>query len=84
MLEPVLIPPPAPSFTLSPALGLLPDEEFASVERCVASLSGKLAGVIVTDVRTRRRHRIVVLETALGPMVISERIESTTDIRAAA
>ena len=84
MLLAVLIPPPAPLFTLSPALTELPAEDLASVERCVASLSGKLAGVIVTDVRIRGRHRVVVLETALGPMVISERIESAASIHAAA
>ena len=80
----MLIPPPAPSFTLSPALGALPGEELASIERCVASLSGKLAGVIVTDVHTRGRHRVVVLETSLGPMVISERLEPSPRFHAAA
>ncbi len=83
MLLAVLIPPPPPMFTLSPALMELPAEELAGVERCVASLSGKLAGVIVTDVRIRGRHRVVVLETSLGPMVISERLEPAS-IHAAA
>jgi hypothetical protein len=78
----VLIPPPVPVITLSPALSELPDTELESVERCVASLAGKIAGVLVTDVHVRGRHRIVKLETTIGSMVISERTDAPGDVQA--
>jgi hypothetical protein len=83
MNRPVLIPPPLPNFTLCPSMPDLNDEEMASVERCLAGLAGKVPGVLVTSVRSRGRHRVIELQTALGPVIVSEPTEVPLTLRTA-
>ena len=72
----MLIPPPLPNFTLSPTMADLSDEEMASVERCLAGLAGQVPGVLITSVRDRGRHRVIELQTALSPVIVSEPTEA--------
>lgn len=78
----MLIPPPLPSYTLSPALPELSEEDLAAVDRCLAGFAGQIPGVLVTAVRTRGLHRIIELETAVGPIIVSERTEVPAQISA--
>lgn len=75
----MLIPPPAPSFTLSPSLGDLSPADLAAVQRCVASLAGQMGGVVVTGVRVRGRHRIVEVETLMGTVIVQEALEPSEE-----
>ena len=54
----------------------LSDEEMASVERCLAGLAGQVPGVLITSVRDCGRHRVIELQTALGPVIVSEPTEA--------
>jgi hypothetical protein len=78
----VLIPPPLPNFTLSPSMPELTDDEMAAVERCLAGLAGQVPGVLVTAVRDRGRHRVIELQTALGPVIVSEPNEVPASLQA--
>lgn len=71
----MLIPPPPPRFTLAPGLVDLPADRMEAVERCLASLAGKLPGVLVTGVRVHRGQLVIELESTHGPIVVTERLD---------
>lgn len=69
----MLIPPPIPAYTLSPDIGPLSADQERALERCLASLCGRVAGVLVTAIRTTDLHQVVELATAAGPLLVLER-----------
>lgn len=70
----MLVPPPSPAFTLSPDIEELTPGQEHLLEETLASLSGRVGGVIVTAARQTSTHEVLELETALGPLMVLERI----------
>lgn len=68
----MIIPTPLPVYTLSPLLEDLDQDSLTVVERCVASLTGHVAAVLVTSVSWTDRHVVVELESTMGPMLLLE------------
>ena len=69
----MLIPPPGPAYTLAPGIGPLGPDQEGALLRCLAALSGRVAGVLVTSVRTTGGHHVVEMATAVGPLLVLER-----------
>ena len=68
----MLIPPPAPSYTLDPDLGDLTEDQERALDRCLESLTGEVGGVVVTAVRLRAGAQVIEILTACGPMTMVE------------
>jgi hypothetical protein len=69
----VLIPPPRPTYTLSPAIGDLSPSEDRALGRALSALTGTVPGVLVTAVRTTPLHHLLELSTAAGTVLVVER-----------
>jgi hypothetical protein len=72
---PVIVPPPAPSYTLAPDVGPLTTGQQATLDACLAALTGRVAGVVVASARTTATHHVVELVTPAGTMIALERAE---------
>jgi hypothetical protein len=72
---PVLVPPPAPSYTLAPDIGRLTLGQQATLDACLGALTGRVGGVVVTSAFTTATHHVVELVTPAGTLIALERAE---------
>ena len=69
----MIVPPPAPVFTLVPGVPDLTPAQSRMLDSCLDALSGKVAGVMVTRAARVGDVEVLELETALGPVIALER-----------
>ena len=72
----MIVPPPPPAYTLSPALEDIDDDTIAVIERCVAALTGQVGAVVVIGVGATEQHVVIELATAVGPVFLMELMDS--------
>ncbi len=65
----MIVPPPPPAYTLSPALEDIDDDTIAVIERCVAALTGQVGAVVVIGVGATEA-------TSVGPVFLMELMDS--------
>lgn len=82
--RPVLVPSPLPTYTLAPGMAPLPAGQQAALEGCLATLTGRLSGVLVTAARTTASHHLIELHTPAGTLLVVERVSSAPGAAAAA
>lgn len=70
----MLVPVPAPAYTLAPALPALRDGERRALETCLVALTGRVTSVVVTGAGTTLGHHVLELATPAGSMLVLERI----------
>lgn len=68
----VLVPPPPPAYTLSPALDDVDPDTLAVIERCISALTGQVGGVVIVGVGATDRHVIIDLATTGGSVLLME------------
>jgi hypothetical protein len=78
----VIVPPPAPSYTLAPDIGPLTLGQQATLDACLAALTGRVAGVVVTSAFTPATHHVVELVTPAGTLIALQRAEPVAARRA--
>ena len=64
----MLVPPPAPSYTFAPDVGPLTLGQQATLDACLAALTRRVAGVVVTPATTTATHHVVELVTPAGTL----------------
>jgi hypothetical protein len=69
----MLIPPPPPAYTLSPALSDLSTGQDAALGRALSAMTGSVSGVLVTAARSTALHHVLELATSEGPVLVIER-----------
>jgi hypothetical protein len=69
----VIVPPPAPSYTLAPDVEPLSPGQQATLNACLGALTGRVAGVVVTSAITTATHHVVELMTPAGNLIAMER-----------
>jgi hypothetical protein len=69
----VIVPPPAPSYTLAPDVDPLCPRQQAVLEACLAGLTGRISGVVVTAAVTTETHLVIELMTPAGTLLVLER-----------
>jgi O-acetyl-ADP-ribose deacetylase (regulator of RNase III) len=72
---PVIVPSPAPSYTLAPEIGPLTAGQQATLDACRGALTGRVGGVVVTSAFTTATHHVVELVTPSGTLIALERAE---------
>ncbi|MCC6832757.1 MAG: hypothetical protein IT200_15560 [Thermoleophilia bacterium] len=72
----MIVPPPPPAYTLSPALEDLDEDTIAVIERCVAALTGQVGAVVVIGVGATEQHVVIELATAVGPVLLLELMDT--------
>ncbi len=80
---PVLVPPPLPTYTLSPDLEPLLAGQQRALEAALGGLLGRVHGVVVTAVGTTLSHHVIELMTSAGTLLVLERVEDHADVLAA-
>jgi hypothetical protein len=70
----LLVPPPLPAYTLAPGLAPLEPGQQAALEACLAALTGRVAGVVVTAAGTTLTHHVIELVTSAGTLLALERV----------
>ena len=70
----VIVPPPAPSYTLAPDVGPLTLGQQA-LDACLGALTGRVGGVVVTSAFTTGTHHVLELVTPAGTLIALERAE---------
>ncbi len=70
----MIVPPPAPSYTLAPDLDPLCPRQQAALDACLCALTGRLGGVVVTSAAMSETHLVIELMTAAGTLLMLERI----------
>jgi len=78
----VLVPVPPPTYTLAPGLRPLTPGQQAALDACLASLTGRLSGVLVVSAATSSSHHLIELITPGGTMLAMERITSASEAAA--
>lgn len=68
----MLVPPPLPAYTLSPALDDLDEDTLAVIERCLRALTGQVGGVVIVGVGATDKHVIIDLATTGGSVLLME------------
>ena len=71
----MIVPPPAPSYTFAPDVGPLTVGQQATLDACLAALTGRVAGVVVTSAFTTSTHHVVELVTPAGTLIALEAAE---------
>ena len=79
----MLIPPPPPSYTLAPDMEPLRPGQQEALDACLAALTGRLGGVVVTAAGTTLSHHVIELMTPAGTLLVLERIGGRRDTLAA-
>jgi hypothetical protein len=79
----VLVPPPLPSYTLSPDLEPLRGGQQRALEAALGGLMGRVHGVVVTAVGTTLSHHVIELMTSSGTLLVLERVDAHPDALAA-
>jgi hypothetical protein len=72
----VLVPAPLPAYTLAPGVGPLEPGQQVALEACLAALTGRLTGVVVTAAGTTLSHHVIELLTPAGSLLVLERVDS--------
>ena len=72
----MLVPPPPPAYTLSPALDDLDEDSIEVIERCLHGLTGQVGGVIVIGIGATDRHVIVDVATCDGSVLLMELLDN--------
>ena len=70
---PVIVPPPAPSYTLAPGVGPLTLGQQSTLDACLVALTGRVGGVFVTSACTTGTHHAIELATPVGTLLALER-----------
>lgn len=79
----MLVPSPPPSYTLAPDVGALEPGEQAALDACLAALTGRLTGVVVTAAGTTLSHHVIELSTPAGSLLVLERVAAPAGATAA-
>ena len=79
----MLVPPPLPSYTLSPDLAPLRNGQQRALEAALGGLMGRVHGVVVTAVGTTLSHHVIELMTSAGTLLVLERVDDHRDALAA-
>lgn len=69
----MLIPIPLPVFTLAPDVEELTASQARLLNDCLATLDGRIQGVMVIAAKSTSTHEVLELITANGPLTIMER-----------
>lgn len=69
----MLVPAPLPPYTLAPGVSPLDEGQRAALEACLAALTGRVGGVVVTAVGTTATHHVIELMTSAGAILVLER-----------
>lgn len=70
----VIVPPPHPTYTLSPDVAPLTADQQEALEACLAGFTGRLSGVVVTAAATTLSHHMIELATPAGTLLVMERV----------
>lgn len=70
----MLVPPPAPPYTLAPGVGPLDDGQQQALDACLSALAGRVGGVVVAAAATTTTHHVVEIMTHAGTVLALERI----------
>jgi hypothetical protein len=73
---PVLVPPPAPSYTLAPGVDPLTAGQQSALDACLSALTGRIGGAVVTAATTTTTHHVLELMTPCGTLLVLERADS--------
>ena len=79
----MLVPPPLPSYTLSPDVEPLRTGQQQALEAALGGLMGRVHGVVVTAVGTTLSHHVIELMTSAGTLLVLERVDDHRDVLAA-
>ena len=79
----MLVPPPLPSYTLSPEQAPLRTGQQRALEAALGGLMGRVHGVVVTAVGTTLSHHVIELMTSAGTLLVLERVDDHRDALAA-
>ena len=79
----MLVPPPHPSYTLSPDLAPHRNGQQRALEAALGGLMGRVHGVVVTAVGTTLSHHVIELMTSAGTLLVLERVDDHRDALAA-
>ena len=71
----MLVPAPPPAYTLAPGVGPLEPGQQRALEACLAALTGRMTGVVVTAAGTTLSHHVLELLTPAGAMLVLERAD---------
>lgn len=71
---PLIVPPPAPAYTLAPDLGPLDPDQQVVLDACLSALTGRVNGVLVTAAGTSATHHVIELLTPAGTLLVLERV----------
>lgn len=69
----MLIPIPLPVFTLAPDVEELTTTQTRMLNDCLATLDGRIAGVMVIAAKSTSTHEVLELITTNGPLTVMER-----------
>lgn len=69
----MLIPLPLPAFTLAPGIENLSRRQTRMLNDCLATLSGRVPGVMVLATKSTPTHELLELATTDGPLILMER-----------
>ena len=72
----MIVPPPHPTYTLSPDVAPLNAGQQEALEACLAGFTGRLSGVVVTAAATTLSHHMIELATPAGTLLVMERVIS--------
>lgn len=70
----MLVPAPRPAYTLAPGVGPLDPGQQEALEACLAALTGRVSGVVVTAAGTTLSHHVIELMTPAGALLVLERV----------
>lgn len=74
----MLVPAPLPAYTLAPGVGPLDDGQTEALNACLAALTGRVTGVVVTAAGTTLSHHVIELMTPAGALLVLERVRDET------
>ncbi|MGD9573365.1 MAG: hypothetical protein AB7V62_15910 [Thermoleophilia bacterium] len=72
----MLVPAPLPAYTLAPGVGPLDAGQQVALDGCLAALTGRVTGVVVTAAGTTITHHVIELMTPAGTLLVLERVAS--------
>lgn len=73
----MIVPPPPPAYTLAPGVAPLEPGQQSALDACLAQLTGRLGGVVVTWAATGDSHHVIELLTPAGTLLVVARLTGT-------